>query len=169
MELEKFKTTILPYREKMEKLARDILRNDVDAKDAVQETFLRLWNIRARLNNHPNVGGFVMRTIKNICIDKLREERNNLTLDDVNVAVYTLTPYVYTEQQDTVSLIRKIINTLPETQKRIMMMRDIDGYELDEIAEIMGTETTAVRVNLSRARKTVRDRFSSINKTKEQR
>lgn len=166
MELENFKTTVLPLREKLENFARSMLRNETDAEDVVQETFLRLWNVREQLGNHPNVGGFAMQTVKNICIDRLRAERHRIPLENVSIAENTLTPYVYTEQQNSADLIRRIIETLPETQKRVMMMRDVDGYELEEIATIMGAEASAVRVNLSRARKTVRDRFISMNKVK---
>lgn len=164
MELEKFKTTVMPLREKLQGFAKSMLMNEVDAEDAVQEAYLRLWNVRNQLDGHPNVGGFAMQTIKNICIDRLRVEKHNISLDNVNIAENSLTPYTYTEQKDSVLLIRKIIDSLPETQRRIMLMRDVDGYELDEIAQIMGSEATAVRVNLSRARKTVRDRFINMNK-----
>ncbi|MDR0824257.1 MAG: sigma-70 family RNA polymerase sigma factor [Prevotella sp.] len=165
MELEKFKSVVLPLREKLQGFARSMLTNDVDAEDAVQETFLRLWNVRAQLDNHPNTGGFAMQTLKNICIDKLRAEKYNLSLDNVILAESTITPYTYTEQQDNVTVIRKIIDSLPETQRRIMLMRDVEGYELTEIADIMCTEQSTVRVNLSRARKAVRDKFININKT----
>lgn len=163
MELEKFKTTVMPLREKLQSFAKSMLKNEVDAEDAVQEAYLRLWNVREQLDHHPNVGGFAMQTIKNICIDRLRVEKHNISLDNVNIAGNSLTPYTYTEQKDSALLIRKIIDSLPETQRRIMLMRDVDGYELDEIAQIMGSEATAVRVNLSRARKTVRDRFIGMN------
>ena len=105
-----------------------------------------------------------MQTLKNICIDRLRSERYDVTIDNVALSTNAVTPYTYTEQNDSVTVIRKIIDTLPETQRRIMLMRDVEGYELDEIAEIMGAEAATVRVNLSRARKTVRDKFISINK-----
>jgi len=165
MELEKFKTTVMPLREKLQSFARSMLTNEVDAEDAVQETFLRLWNARNQLNNHPNVGGFAMQTLKNICIDRLRVEKHNISLDNVSIAENSLTPYTYTEQKDSALIIRRIIDSLPETQRRVMLMRDVDGYELEEIAQIMGAEEVSVRVNLSRARKNVRDKFISINKT----
>ncbi|EGK01347.1 MULTISPECIES: RNA polymerase sigma factor [Dysgonomonas] len=164
MELERFKSTVIPLREKLQIFAKGILKNDIDAEDAVQETFLRLWNVRSQLNTHPNIGGFAMQTLKNICIDRLRSERYDVAIDNVAVSTTAVTPYTYTEQNDSVTVIRKIIDTLPETQRRIMLMRDVEGYELDEIAEIMGAEAATVRVNLSRARKTVRDKFISINK-----
>lgn len=165
MELEKFKSTVIPLRGKLQVFARSILGNDIDAEDAVQEAFLKLWNVRSQLDSHPNVGGFAMQTVKNICIDRLRSERHSVAIESVPAGATTATPYTYTEQNDSAAVIRKIIETLPETQRRIMMMRDVEGYELGEIAEITGSEESAIRVNLSRARKTVRDKFLIINKT----
>lgn len=153
----------MPLREKLQISAKSILANEIDAEDAVQEAYLRLWNIRAQLAAHPNISGYAMQTVKNICIDKLRSERFNIPLENVQVEGGNRNPYIYTEQKNDISIIKDIINTLPELQRRVMLMRDIDGYELKEIAEIMGSEITAVKVNLSRARKKVRDKFISIN------
>lgn len=163
MELEKFKSDVVPLRNKLQNVAKNMLANEVDAEDAVQETFLRLWNQRSQLNNHPNVGGFAMQTLKNICIDRLRAERHNVSLDGISIAGNSITPYTFTEQQDSVLIIRNIIDSLPETQRQIITLRDVDGYELGEIAAIIGSEESTVRVNLSRARKAVRDKFLSMN------
>lgn len=163
MELEKFKSDVVPLRNKLQNVAKNMLANEVDAEDAVQETFLRLWNQRSQLSNHPNVDGFAMQTLKNICIDKLRAERHNVSLDGISIAGNSITPYTFTEQQDSVLIIRNIIDSLPETQRHIITLRDVDGYELGEIAAIIGSEESTVRVNLSRARKAVRDKFLSMN------
>ncbi|MBS5980340.1 MAG: RNA polymerase sigma factor [Dysgonomonas mossii] len=163
MELEKFKSDVVPLRNKLQNVAKNMLANEVDAEDAVQETFLRLWNQRSQLSNHPNVGGFAIQTLKNICIDKLRAERHNVSLDGISIAGNSITPYTFTEQQDSVLIIRNIIDSLPETQRHIITLRDVDGYELGEIAAIIGSEESTVRVNLSRARKAVRDKFLSMN------
>ncbi len=163
MELEKFKSDVVPLRNKLQNVAKNMLANEVDAEDAVQETFLRLWNQRSQLSNHPNVGGFAMQTLKNICIDRLRAERHNVSLDGISIAGNSITPYTFTEQQDSVLIIRNIIDSLPETQRHIITLRDVDGYELGEIASIIGSEESTVRVNLSRARKAVRDKFVSMS------
>lgn len=163
MELERFKSNVIPLREKLQNFARSLLSNDFEADDAVQETFLRLWNARSQLDNHPNIGGFAMRTLKNICIDKLRSKRNTVSDESINISDNTLTPYQYTEQNDEIAIIRQIIEMLPPTQRMIIIMRDVEGYEIEEIAEITGSDSCAVRVNLSRARKTVRNRFMNLN------
>ncbi|OJU56375.1 MAG: hypothetical protein BGN96_14655 [Bacteroidales bacterium 45-6] len=167
MELEKFKSEVVSIRGKLHNQARNMLANEDDAEDAVQETYLKLWNVRSQLAQHPNVAGFAMQTLKNVCIDRLRAERIHVRLDDASIAVNSTTPYTYTEQNDSATIIRQIIDSLPETQRQIMLMRDIHEYELEEIAEITGSNPTAVRVNLSRARKAVRDKFININQRKQ--
>lgn len=141
-----------------------MLSNEADAEDAVQETYLKLWHIRDRLDNHPNIGGFTMQTLKNICYDRLRKHENGISLDNMSYADQSRTPDVYVEQHDSVQIVKSIIDTLPELQRQTLVMRDIEGYELKQIAEIMGADETAVRVNLSRARKKVRDKYISMNK-----
>jgi len=163
MELEKFKSYVLPLREMLLNFARSMLANEADAEDAVQEAFLRMWNIRTQLLSHPNIAGFATKTVKNICIDKLRAERTNISLDNIQISEESKSPYIQTEQNDSIGIIKQIIDKLPELQRRIIIMRDVEGYELEEIADITGTESGTVRVNLSRARKKVRDIFISIN------
>ena len=68
------------------------------------------------------------------------------------------------EQHDTVARIRWLISKLPSLQQTIIRMKDVEGYELAEIAEITGTQVEAVRVNLSRARKKIREQFLQLNK-----
>jgi RNA polymerase sigma factor (sigma-70 family) len=163
MELEKFKSNVIPLRGKLYSLAKSLLSNDFEAEDAVQETLLRLWSVRSQLNDHPNIGGFAMQTLKNICIDKLRSKRYKIPNESIEITNNAPNPYQYTEQNDEIAIIRQIIDTLPPTQRMIIMMRDVEGYELDEIAEITGSDSSAIRVNLSRARKTVRYKFMNLN------
>lgn len=167
MELEEFKTTMLPMRTKLLIVANKmLLQYNEDAEDAVQETYLRLWSHRSQLSTHPNPQAFAMQTLKNICIDKIRKEKNNIALDKISLSGDDKTPYLQVEERNSANIIKQIIDTLPELQRRIIHMRDIEEYELQEIADIVGSEVTAVRVNLSRARKKVRDLFLEMNKIK---
>ena len=64
------------------------------------------------------------------------------------------------ELNDSVSLVHRLINNLPEQQKLIIQLRDIEEFEFDEIAEQLNLQPTAVRVSLSRARKTIREQLT---------
>ncbi len=163
MELERFTKTILPLADKLRYLAMDMLRNGDDADDAVQETFLRLWKNRLDLDKHPNTQGFAVVTLKNICIDRIRKDKFDTSIDALEFSLSEeATPYKKAELKDSIAIVNKIIESLPELQRTILMMRDVEGYELSEIASITGTQVSAVTTNLSRARKRVRETFLRI-------
>ena len=166
MDLEQFKSSIAPLRQKLYFTALKLMQDEDDAEDIVQETFLRLWTIRDQLSKVSRIDSYVIKMAKNICIDRLRVNNEEIKTDDFYLISHNETPYLKTEIKDTVDIIRKIIDQLPGLQKQIIIMRDIEGYELHEIATIMDTQTSAVTVNLSRARKRVRDLFQQINEYK---
>jgi RNA polymerase sigma-70 factor (ECF subfamily) len=162
MQIEQFKTDIISLRQKLFLLALKYLQNEEDAEDAVQETLLRLWKIRDQLDNVSSSGAFAVQTLKNICIDRLRTAKEHTEISDFYLRADGDTPYSTVERNDTVALVKKIIESLPELQRLIIQLRDVEGYELQEIADITGTQVGAVTVNLSRARKKVRDTFVRI-------
>ncbi|MDR1683508.1 MAG: sigma-70 family RNA polymerase sigma factor [Candidatus Symbiothrix sp.] len=159
MYLEQFKKEIIPLRQKLLAFSLKMLENKDDAEDAVQEAFLKLWNIRGQLQTIEEPDAFAMQTAKNICIDKLRSRKDTVDVSDIYMEVAGNNPHKEVENADAVAIIRRIIENLPELQRLIIRMRDIEDYELSEIAEIMGTQIAAVTMNLSRARKKVRERF----------
>lgn len=163
MNLEQFKSEIIPLRQKLLLFAWKMTGDEADAEDTVQETLLRLWSMREQLGGMANPAGFAMQITKNICIDKLRTHRTTVDPEDFYMGSDEQTPYSETEKKNSVDIIRKIIEDLPELQRRIILMRDVEGYELQEIAEITGAQVSAVTMNLSRARKKVRDKFISIH------
>jgi len=165
MDRERFKTEIVPLRPALLAVARKMLGDADDAEDAVQEVMLRVWEIRAQVAKMANPAGYAMQALKNYCLDRLRLEKQTVDPTEINLADED-TPYGITEQRDAVAIVRQIIASLPGLQKMVVEMRDIEGYELDEIAAATGLLATAVTVNLSRARKKIRDRFMLINNYK---
>ena len=162
MQIEFFKLNIIPLRQKLFITAFRLMQNEEDAEDAVQETLLRLWNMREQLDAVVNPGAFAMQTTKNICIDRLRAQKDQVNAEDFLFGSDSETPYLQAERNDTVAIVRQIIEQLPELQKLIIRMRDIEGYELQEIADITQTQVSAVSMNLSRARKKVREELVRI-------
>ncbi len=63
------------------------------------------------------------------------------------------------EFKDSASILKRMMNDLPEKQRMIIQLRDVENYEYQEIGKIMDMEPTAIRVALSRARKTLRENF----------
>ncbi|MDX9747861.1 MAG: sigma-70 family RNA polymerase sigma factor [Paludibacter sp.] len=165
MSQELFRAAILPMREYLFATARRILSEEEDAEDAVQEVLLKLWYIRETLCNYDNVEAFVTTVTKNHCLDKLKVKKRTEGMTDSVMGMHSdSTPYELTERNNTHEIIKRIIDTLPSLQREIIRMKDMEEYEVDEIAEITGTKPEAVRMNLSRARKKVREEFIKWNK-----
>ena len=158
MELETFKITVLPLREKLINISWRMIEDRSDAEDIVQETFLKLWQIREKLDGYNSVEALAVQVAKNLALDKLhRPEGTDIALLSLDSG--TRNPAEELEQHDTVARIRWLISKLPSLQQTIIRMKDVEGYELAEIAEITGTQVEAVRVNLSRARKKIREQL----------
>jgi len=124
----------------------------------VQEVMLKLWNLRPKLDEYHSIEALAMTMTHHTCMDILRGKHpDNLSLDSVQAASPVATPERLLEEKDEFSLMRHIISTLPPLQQTILRMKDVEEYETEEIAEITGCSSEAIRSNLSRARKKVRD------------
>ena len=168
MELETFKRTVIPLRDKLIAYTLKLAREQVDAEDIVQDVFLKLWTLRDKLDNYQSVEALALTITKNKVFDELKrhhaESFENFSPTILNDYSTNQNPESIAEQNDTTKHIKKFIEELPTLQQTIIRMKDIEGYELSEIAEITGTQVEAVRVNLSRARKKVREQLININK-----
>jgi len=163
MNPEQFKAEILPLRSKLFHIARQILAGEQDSEDAVQEVFLKLWNMRGSLDQYDSVVAFATTVTKNLCIDKLRVSGRTDALDDeMYRQAAPDNPYLQLERKNTEELLHTIIEHLPPLQKAIIRMKDIEDYEVEEIAEITGSQPESIRVNLSRARKKVREEYLKL-------
>ena len=160
MSQERFKAEILPIRERLFHIAQRILVEEQEAEDAVQEVLLKLWHTCDSLDNYDSPAAFATTVIKNHCLDRLKVKNRQESLDD---AYYERAgndnPYLQLERKNTTEILQKIIENLPPLQQAIIRMKDMEEYEVEEIAEITGTNIDAVRVNLSRARKKVREEY----------
>lgn len=163
MELEQFKITVIPLREKLLNYSLKVTGEKADAEDIVQEAFLKLWYMRNKLDEYKSVEALAMQMVKNQCIDTLRNRKNNVQ-PDLSLCSGADNPEAMLEKHDAVEKVRCIVEALPSLQQIIIRMKDIDGYELEEIARITDTQIEAVRMNLSRARKKVREQFLKINR-----
>ncbi len=154
-----FKIKVLPLSNKLLRFAIQFLKDKEQAKDAVQDIFLKLWQKREELEKVENVEAFAMRMVRNRCLDIIRSNRTVLVED--NKIRYLNEEKTDTDREmdlsETARLVRHVIGKLPEVQKQVMWLRDIEQFDYDEIAKITDIEINTLRVNLSRARKKVRD------------
>lgn len=159
-----FKNKILPLRQQLLAVALKMLSETQDAEDAVQETLLKIWNQRDSLDMYDNVATFTTTVCKNLCLDRIRARSRMNEIEMQDWQGDAINPYQQLELTDDVSLIKNIIQTLPRLQQMIITMKDVDGYEVKEIAEIVGANAESVRVNLSRARKKVREQYLKLTR-----
>jgi len=163
MSPEEFKIKALPLKHKLYRLSLRMLGSTEEAEDAVQETMVRLWTKREDLVNYSSIEAFAVTIIKNLSLDRLRSKSfRTEELNDRDLMAVKDDPGKKMENDDFRGFIGRIIDSLPDQQKLIMHMRDIEGEEYEQIAEITGLNVNAVRVNLSRARKKVRDTILKI-------
>lgn len=153
-----FITFIKPLEHSMFRLAKRMLTSREEAQDAVGEITLKLWSKKESLGSVKNLEGYAMTMAKYYCLDRLKSKQgNHLRLVHVNYDKATDHLSTEIENRNSVSFIEKAMDGLPENQKLAIQLRDIEGLEFAQIQEILGMNPTAVRVALSRARKTLRE------------
>ncbi len=164
MNQNEFVTIIQPFKDKMFRLAKRLLVSTEEAEDATQEVLVKLWNKNQELKQFNSIEAMAMTITKNYCLDQLKSKRaSNLKIVHNNYTDREAGLQQRIEDQDTLSWVEKIINELPEQQKIIVQMRDIENSEFDEIATVLEMNETAVRVALSRARKTIREKITNTH------
>lgn len=159
-----FLNIVMPFKDKVFRLAKRLLVSTEEAEDATQEVLLKLWNNKTKIQAYNNVEAFSMTMTKNFCLDKLKSKQaQNLKIVHSNYQDNNTSLQKQVELQDSLAWVGKIIEDLPEQQKMVIQLRDIEQYDLDEICEMLDMNNTAVRVALSRARKTIREKLTNTH------
>jgi RNA polymerase sigma factor (sigma-70 family) len=158
MNQSEFLEVVLPFKDKVFRLAKRLLVSTEEAEDATQELLFKLWKSKEKIADYKNVEAFAMTMTKNYCYDRLKSKQaNNLTLVHSNYKEKETSLDKKLEYRDSVNQVHLLIESLPEQQKIIMQFRDIEQYDFEEICKMVDMKSTAVRVALSRARKTIRE------------
>jgi RNA polymerase sigma factor (sigma-70 family) len=162
MDLNRFKLEVLPLKNKLYRFASRLLEDADEAQDALQEVFIKLWNHREMLDTLNSVEAFAMKVTKNHCLDRIKARRT-VSLEQTRSLLFKADDQMEIEtnleMKDAAGKIIKLIAGLPEQQRMIIQMRDIEGYEFEEIEEILEISMNTIRVNLSRARKKIREMY----------
>lgn len=159
-----FIKVITPFKDRVFRLAKRLLVSTEEAEDATQEVLVKLWNNKGKLESYSSVEALAMTMTKNYCLDQLKSKRaTEMRIVHSNYSDRQAGLQQQAEDRDSWSWAEKIMETLPEQQKLILQMRDIEQYEFEEIAKIMDMNETAVRVALSRARKTLREQLTKTH------
>lgn len=157
MKQAEFLNVVMPFKDKLYRLAKRLLVSREEAEDATQEILLKLWSKNETMEEYKNVEAFAMTMTKNFCLDRLKSKQaNNLKLVHSNYSDESTSLQHQLEAEDSVRWMERIMDELPEQQKMVLQLRDVEQYEFEEICELLDMKPTAVRVALSRARKVVR-------------
>lgn len=164
MNLQEFQKQVYPLKNKLFRFAKRMLDHTEEAEDIVQEAFIKLWNRRDKLDEYRSVEALAMITVKNLCLDKIKARRFPVeNIENHRQFIESMPEETKTDYSDLIQGIHEAIKLLPEQQQMIIHLRDIEGYEFEEIAEIVEMNENAIRVALSRARKRIRE---MLTKTK---
>jgi RNA polymerase sigma-70 factor (ECF subfamily) len=166
MNLEAFQNRILPAKNKLFRFALRFLGNEDEAKDVVQEVLIKVWNGREKMNEVQNWEAWCMRITKNLSLDRVRTITRRQTQpieEGFEAREQSLTPHENTELQESMQSINNMIAALPEKQRQIIHLRDVEGYSYNEICDILELDINQVKVNLFRARNAVREKLMKIN------
>jgi RNA polymerase sigma-70 factor (ECF subfamily) len=160
-----FVKLIMPFMYKVFRLAKRLLVSNEEAEDATQEILMKLWNNKESIEEYRNVEAFSMTMTKNFCLDRLKSKQaQNLKIVHSNYQDNNTSLQRQVELNDSVDWVAKIIEELPEQQKMVLQLRDIEEYEFEEIAKVLDMNETAIRVSLSRARKTIREKLTNTHR-----
>ncbi len=160
-----FRNDVLPLKNQLYRLALRITQNEADAEDIVQDTMLKVWNQRERWETIDSMEAFCMTVCRNLSLDHLRlMENRHDSLDDspVERQDHHANPFEETVRRNQLEIIHQIIDSLPEKQRTCIQLRDIEGKSYKEIASVMGITEEQVKVNIFRARQTIRQQYEKL-------
>ena len=162
-----FRNDVLPLKNKLFRLALRITLNREEAEDIVQDTLIKVWNSRDKWQQLESIEAYSLTIARNLSLDRIKkmdnqndslEEQTTERLDETSS-----TPSERMIQKDKLDIVRNIINELPEKQRSCLQLRDIEGKSYKEIADILSITEDQVKVNIYRARQTVKQRFQQFD------
>ncbi|MBO4549712.1 MAG: sigma-70 family RNA polymerase sigma factor, partial [Bacteroidaceae bacterium] len=145
-------------------ISRRFLREESEAEDNVQDTLLRLWTVREKLDEVRSVQALTYAICKNLCVSKLRKRRIiPMELNDEIKLISTHDSQWMLEEKENAKWLEDNISGLPAAQMQILRMSQQDGLENNEIAEVLGISEVTVRTALCKARKNLLEKLMKRN------
>lgn len=164
MELQEFKIKVLPVKDRLYRIALNMLRSVHEAEDTLQDVMVKLWDKRQQLDAYRSVEALAVTITKNHCLDKLKSKKhkNQLDVQEMELDSGFATPYKEVELRDSMKVMQRAFQSLPDQQRLLISLRDVEGYSYEEIAVQTGLEVNNIRVGLSRARKKAREFYLKV-------
>lgn len=161
MDLKEFKNIFIPFRQRFYRIAYALLQSDDEAKDAVQDLYLRLWINRDSIGPDYNHYAYALTALKSICIDRIRKHNDVERIDDETDAVSYWQPDVEMMSRERLRTIMNLIEKLPEKQRLVVRHRILESMEYPDISRLMGLSEGNLRTLLSLARDRIRKQLDN--------
>lgn len=159
-----FRNDILPLKDKLFRLALRITLDRAEAEDVVQDTLIKVWNRRDEWAQFDSIEAYCLTIARNLAIDrsqKMEAQHIGLTPETQEMPD-ALTPDRQLEYSERLKLVHQLVNELPEKQRTILQLRDIEGKSYKEIADLLQVTEEQVKVNLFRARQRIKLKYNEI-------
>lgn len=159
MTQETFRNTVFILRDEMFRFAKRFVMSSDEAEDIVQDLMIKFWQKKDELETFGNLKSYALKSVRNECLNRLKHHDVKLSFADLQIHRSELYSMDVNNLKDH---ILSFINQLPEKQKMVIHLKDVEEYEVSEISEIMEMEENAVRVNLMRARQKVKEQITQL-------
>lgn len=167
MTAKQFQLHFLPMQPRLYRLALAMLCVEADAEDAVQETYLKVWQNADRIDDMKNAEGFFVLTLRNVCLNMIRSRRKMASLDPIdNMMEESDTEIQRLIEKEDLKTLRKAISQLQPKARSMVTMFYFSRMSSHQIAEATGETDANVRSTLSRAREKLREML--LNQQKQQ-
>ena len=155
MTSEQFNSSYLSLAPTLYKVAFYILESEEEARDAVQDAYVKLWNDRETLGDVNSPKAYAIRLVKNLCIDRIRRQRLEFP-EELPERVSPEGQDDEIDQKERLNMVMEAIKSLPDRQREILWLRTVENLSYDEISERLGMTPLTLRVLLSRARSKIK-------------
>lgn len=154
-----FKNTVFCLKDEMYRFAKRFVMSSDEAEDVVQDLMMKFWQKKEELATFGNLKSYALKSVKNECLNRLKHHDVKMGFADFQMHRSEL---YQVETNNLKEQIVGFINQLPEKQKAVIHLKDVEEYEVSEISEMLEMEENAVRVNLMRARQKVKDQIQKL-------
>ena len=155
--------TVHQIEQKLYRIAKRLLISHEEAQDATQEVLAKVWQRSSELSHVKSIEAYAMTMVKNYCYDRLKSKQASNMSIEYSIHDKSQDQSEAFEAKDRLSFVENIVNNLPDKQKLIWQLRDVEGATFEEIAGVVQMEPTAIRVTLSRARKKIKESLEQID------
>ncbi len=166
MQKEEFQREVMVLQNKMYRFAFSYMKSEAEAKDVVQDVMMKLWETRVEIKEKKNIESWTMTLVRNKSLDKLKRVGRKFK-SDIDDSYSELTgsedsPVDALATKEGMELVRQAIKELPINQAQAFSLREIEGFSYEEISKVLKINMSQVKVNIFRARKSVRTELEKI-------